>query len=209
MYMTWHAMASLNKANKHKQDTGMWGPPSPCSYLSNIGPGLVTVQRHGNSERVNKGQKHSGWLQISDTDVVRVHRLDTEEEFCHVVEHSPAEGVGVLTPSILQIIVSLIVEHLVGCQVHGSVQQSEAGEKPAKATEDERLNESNDVEQSPALHSNAVAGEEYGDGAIESHGESEDQEPASVPQSNTVVDVGTVVVKLSYTPVTDSEIIFN
>ena len=55
----------------------------------------------------------SGWLQISDTDVVRVHRLDTEEEFCHVVEHSPTEGVGVLTPSILQIIVSLIVEHLI------------------------------------------------------------------------------------------------
>ena len=55
----------------------------------------------------------AGWLQISDTDVVRVHRLDTEEEFCHVVEHSPTEGVGVLTPSILQIIVSLIVEHLV------------------------------------------------------------------------------------------------
>ena len=64
----------------------------------------------------------SGWLQISDTDVVRVHGLDTEEELCQVVEHSTTEGVPVLTPGILQIIVSLIVEHLVGGEIHGSVQ---------------------------------------------------------------------------------------
>ena len=83
----------------------------------------------------------------------------------------------------------------------------EAGEKPAETTEDERLNESNDVEESPALHGNTVAGEEYGDGAVESHGESEDQEAASVPQTDTVVDVGTVVVKLSHAPVTDSGMI--
>ena len=56
----------------------------------------------------------------------------------------------------------------------------EAWEKPAETTEDERLNESNDIEESPALHSNAVAGEEDGDGAVESNGESEDQEPTSV-----------------------------
>ena len=83
----------------------------------------------------------------------------------------------------------------------------EAGEKPAETTEDERLNESNDVEESPALHGNTVAGEEYGDGAVESHGESEDKEPAPVPQPDTVVDVGTVVVKLSHTTVADSGII--
>ena len=83
---------------------------------------------------------------------------------------------------------------------------SEAGEKPAETTEDERLNESNDIEESPALHSNTVAGEEYRDGAVESHGESEDQEPSSVPQSDTVVDVGTVVIKLSHTPVADSAV---
>ena len=82
------------------------------------------MRRHGNSERVNDGQ-NTLWLarlQISHTDVVRVHRLDTEEEFCQVVEHSPAEGVGVLTPAILQIIVSLIVEHLVTRQIHGGIQ---------------------------------------------------------------------------------------
>ena len=56
MYMTWHAMASLNKANKHKQDTGMGGRHRPAVTFSNNGPGLVTVQRHGNSERVNVGQ---------------------------------------------------------------------------------------------------------------------------------------------------------
>jgi len=139
--------------------------------------------------------------------VVGLHGLDAEKELCQVVEHSPAEGVGVLTPSILQIIVSLIVEHLVGCQVHGSVEKSKAREKPAQATEDERLNESNDVEQSPALHSNAVAGEEYRDGAVESHGESEDQEPTSVPETDAVVDVGTVMVKLGYTPITDSAVL--
>ena len=65
----------------------------------------------------------SGWLQISDTDVVRVHGLDTEEELCQVVEHTPAEGVGVLTPFILEIIISLVIEHLVGGQIHGSIQE--------------------------------------------------------------------------------------
>ena len=83
----------------------------------------------------------------------------------------------------------------------------EPGEKPAETTEDESLNESDDIEKSPALHSNAVAGEEYRDGAVESHGESEDKEPAPVPQPDTVVDVGTVVVKLSHTTVADSGII--
>ena len=62
-------------------------------------------------------------LQIPHTDVVRIYWLDTEEELSQVVEHSPAEGIGVLTPAILQIIVSLVVEHLVGCQVHSSIQK--------------------------------------------------------------------------------------
>ena len=83
----------------------------------------------------------------------------------------------------------------------------EPGEKPAETTEDESLNKSDDIEKSPALHSNTVAGEEYRDGAVESHGESEDQEPSSVPQPDTVVDVGTVVIKLSHTPVTDSAVL--
>ena len=61
MYMTCHAMASLNKANKHKQDTGMGGPggrhcPAVTLLIRGLDPGLVTVQRHGNGERVNDGQ---------------------------------------------------------------------------------------------------------------------------------------------------------
>ena len=55
MYMTWHAMVSLNKAKEHKQDTGMGGRHRPAVTFLILGlePGLVTVQRHGNSERVN------------------------------------------------------------------------------------------------------------------------------------------------------------
>ena len=53
--------------------------------------------------------------------MVRLHGLDAEKELCQVVEHSPGEGVVVLTPGILQIIVSFVVEHLVGGQVHGGI----------------------------------------------------------------------------------------
>ena len=49
--------------------------------------------------------------------------MNAEEELCQVVEHPPGEGVVVLTPGILQIIVSLVVEHLIGGQIHSSIQQ--------------------------------------------------------------------------------------
>ena len=55
--------------------------------------------------------------------MVRIHGLNAEEELCQVVEHTPGEGVVVLTPRILQIIVSLVVEHLIGGQIHSSIQQ--------------------------------------------------------------------------------------
>ena len=55
--------------------------------------------------------------------MVRLHRLDAEKELCEVVEHSPGEGVVVLTPGILQIIVAFVVEHLIGGQVHRSIQK--------------------------------------------------------------------------------------
>lgn len=54
----------------------------------------------------------------------------------------------------------------------------ESGEQPAEATEYEGLDESDDVQEPPALHGDAVAGEEDGDGAVDRHGESEHQEPA-------------------------------
>ena len=76
-------------------------------------------------------------------------------------------------------------------------------EEPAQPTEDEGLNKSDDVEKSPALDCDAVAGEEDGDGAVDSHSHGEDQEPASIAETHTVVDVGAVMVKLGNTSVTD------
>ena len=55
--------------------------------------------------------------------MVGLHGLDAEEELCQVVEHPPGEGVVVLTPRVLQVVVPLVVEHLVGGQVHRGVQQ--------------------------------------------------------------------------------------
>ena len=78
-----------------------------------------------------------------------------------------------------------------------------AGEKPSKTTEDESFNETDDVEQSPTLDSNAVAGKEDCDGAVDGDRHGEHQEPSSVAETNTVVDVGTMMVKLSHAPVTD------
>ena len=53
--------------------------------------------------------------------MVRLHGLDAEKELCQVVEHSPGEGVVVLTPGVLQVVVALIVEHLIRGQVHRSI----------------------------------------------------------------------------------------
>ena len=62
-------------------------------------------------------------LQIPDTDVVRLHWLDAEKELGQVVEHSPGEGVVVLTPGVLQIVVALVVKHLIGRQIHRSIEK--------------------------------------------------------------------------------------
>ena len=45
----------------------------------------------------------------------------------------------------------------------------EAGEEPAESTEDESLDQPDDVEQLPALNGDAVDGEEDCDGAVDSH----------------------------------------
>ena len=52
-------------------------------------------------------------LEVPHADVVGLHGLDAEEELCQVVEHPPGEGVVVLTPRVLQVVVTLVVEHLV------------------------------------------------------------------------------------------------
>ena len=55
--------------------------------------------------------------------MVRLHWLDAEKELGQVVEHSPGEGVVVLTPGVLQVVVALIVEHLIRGQVHRSIEK--------------------------------------------------------------------------------------
>ena len=59
---------------------------------------------------------------------------------------------------------------------------SEAGEKPAKSAKDESLDEADDVEQLPAFHVDAVDREEDGDRAVDSDGQSEHKEPATIPE---------------------------
>ena len=55
---------------------------------------------------------------------------------------------------------------------------SEPRQEPSKTAEDEGLDETNDVEEPPPLDSNAVAGKEDGDGAVDGNREGEHQEPA-------------------------------
>ena len=49
-------------------------------------------------------------------------RLNAEEELCQVIEESPGVGVVIFTSGVLEVAVALVVEHLVGRQVHGRVQ---------------------------------------------------------------------------------------
>ena len=58
---------------------------------------------------------------------------------------------------------------------------SESREKPSKTTEDESLDEADDVEQLPAFHVDAVDGEEDGDRAVDGDGQREHKEPPTIP----------------------------
>ena len=49
--------------------------------------------------------------------------LDAEKKFGQVVDEAPGEGVVILASAVLEVAVALVVEHLVGGQVHGGVQQ--------------------------------------------------------------------------------------
>ena len=126
---------------------------------------------------------------------------DAGEVLGHVVADAAAERVVIFTSRVLQVVVTLVVEHLVRGQVHRSIEQlgnavenysgitpfivqvtySEAREKPAQATEDESLDEADDVEQLPAFHVDAVDGEEDGDRAVDRHGQREHKEPSTIP----------------------------
>ena len=51
------------------------------------------------------------------------YRLYTEKEFSQIIKKASGERVVVLASAVLEIGVAFVVEHLVGCQVHGGVQQ--------------------------------------------------------------------------------------
>jgi len=57
--------------------------------------------------------------------MVRFHRLDAQEELRYVVEHSSGERVVIFTSGVLEVVVTLVVKHLIGGKVHGSIQESE------------------------------------------------------------------------------------
>ena len=113
--------------------------------------------------------------QIPDARMFRLGRRDAREVLGHVVAHAAAERVVIFTSRVLQVVVPLVVEHLVGSQVHCRIQQlkknpsqdfiknqhrrdifesthSESWEKPSKTTEDERFNKTDDVEKLPTLN---------------------------------------------------------
>ena len=61
--------------------------------------------------------------EIPDGDDVRLCRLYAGEILGHVVAHAPAERVVVFTSRVLQVVVTLVVHHLVGSQVHGGIEK--------------------------------------------------------------------------------------
>lgn len=79
----------------------------------------------------------------------------------------------------------------------GSDTYCKARQEPTEAAKDEGLNEANDVEQLPALDTDAIESKEDGDGAVDCHTQGEGEKPAPVSKSHTVVDVRTVMIKLS------------
>jgi len=145
--------------------------------------------------------------QIPDARMFRLGRRDTGEVLGHVVAHAAAERVVIFTSRVLQVVVPLVVEHLVRSQIHCRIQQSESWEKPSKTAEDERFDKTDDVEKLPTLNIDAVDGKEDGDGAVDRHGQGEHKEPATIPESNTVVDIGAVMVKLGNATVTDPAVL--
>ena len=56
--------------------------------------------------------------------------LDAEEELCEVVKDAAGVRVVIFTgPSVLEIVVALVVEHLVGCQIHSGVEELRGKDK--------------------------------------------------------------------------------
>ena len=63
----------------------------------------------------------------------RLGRRDTREVLGHVVAHAAAERVVIFTSRVLQVVVTLVVEHLVRGQVHRSIEQLVKGVEKIQA----------------------------------------------------------------------------
>ena len=63
----------------------------------------------------------------------RLGRRDAGEVFCHVVADAAAERVVIFTSRVLQVVVTLVVEHLVRGQVHRSIEQLVKGVEKIQA----------------------------------------------------------------------------
>ena len=61
--------------------------------------------------------------QVPDARVFRFGRGDASKVLGHVVADTAAERVVIFTSRVLQVVVTLVVEHLVGGQVHGGIEQ--------------------------------------------------------------------------------------
>ena len=61
--------------------------------------------------------------QIPDARMFRLGRRDAREVLGHVVAHAAAERVVIFTSRVLQVVVTLVVEHLVRRQVHRGIEQ--------------------------------------------------------------------------------------
>ena len=68
----------------------------------------------------NIGQENS---QIPDACVFWLSGRDAGKVLCHVVADPAAERVVIFTSRILQVVVTLVVEHLVRRQVHRGIEQ--------------------------------------------------------------------------------------
>ena len=68
----------------------------------------------------NIGEEYS---QIPDACVFWLGGRDAGKVLCHVVADSAAERVVIFTSRVLQVVVTLVVEHLVRGQVHRSIEQ--------------------------------------------------------------------------------------
>lgn len=80
-----------------------------------------------------KSQKINGFVEqfavslilrhVNNSGLIRLNWLNTQKEFGKIIEEASGIGIVIFTSGVLEIVVALVVEHLVGGQIHGRVQQ--------------------------------------------------------------------------------------